>query len=334
MYAEYDPSMARFQPVKLPESPPKHGVERARASIEEWVASAPLVALVEQFGGAIPDSGIASQLAWLDDFSEEHWDYRKGKERNLALTQDFNQPTEQLILDAADALGLVAGRPPRLDHYHHMLILGGLVRACILRPRLARRLLDEGLQVEEITALGAFRPLRGDEHDLADAAELIACNNEVQAMESGVRRALDLEEPTGVGGEEDKENPNEQWRIATWSERRPPVTVVAAPTTDPARRANTPDSYSYWAHEVAHLAERPGSRVLLVTSAIYVPFQHADAIRMLSLPYGAIVDTIGVDPKTVTEGPLRQEFTPANYLQEIRSTIRALGNLAAALDVV
>jgi hypothetical protein len=70
---------------------------------------------------------------------------------------------------------------------------------------------------------------------------------------------------------------------------------------------------------------------LLVTSAIYVPFQHADAIRMLSVPLGAIVDTIGVDPKTVSEGPLRQHFAPTNYLQEVRSATRALRALDAAL---
>jgi len=327
----YDPSMPRFQPVQLPESPAEHGAERARVSIEEWVGSAPLVALVEQFGGAIPDDGIASQLEWLDGFSEQHWDYRRGKERNLALAQDFDPPVEAMILDAADALGLTGGRAPRFDSYDHMLILGGLVRACILRPRLARTLLDGGLHVDEITALGAFRPLGGDEHDLARAVELNACTNEVQAMESGARRALGLGEPTSVQREDEKENPNERWRVARWEASTPPVTVVAAPTSDPSRRANTPDSYSYWAEHVAHLADRPGSRVLLVTSAIYVPFQHADAIRMLSVPFDTIVDTIGVDPKTVTEGPFCQHFAPTNYLQEVRSAIRALRALDAAL---
>ena len=46
--------------------------------------------------------------------------------------------------------------------------------------------------------------------------------------------------------------------------------------------------------EVAHL--QPGQRLLIVTTAIYVPFQHANALRMFSLPYGALIDTVGVEP--------------------------------------
>jgi hypothetical protein len=323
--------MSEFDAVALPESPAEHGRERARASIIAWIQSPPLRRLVETFGGEIPNADITTALRWVDEFSAQRWDYRRGKERNLAASEDFDADTERLILNAARALGLMAGRSPRFARYDHMLILGGLVRACVLRPRLARDLLDDGLQVGEITALGAFRALGGDEHDLARAGGLDGVEDEVHAMEAGVRAALSLGEPASVRGDEHAENTNLRWRLAEY-ESTPPVTVVAAPTSDPERRANTPDTYTYWAQHVARLAERPGSHVLLVTSAIYVPFQHADAIRMLSLPYGAIVDTIGVDRKQVNDEALRQRFAPTSYLQEVRSAIRALGNLNRALD--
>lgn len=324
--------MNAFAQVPLPESPTEHGVERARFSIAAWVKSDALSALAEAFGGIPEDGSLASRLAWLDNFSEQKWDYRKGQERNLAHSEDFDSATEDLILAAADALGLMTGRSPRFSSYDHMLILGGLVRACVLRPRLARSLLGEGLEVGEITALGAFRPLRGDEHSLAEAAGLSGLENEVEAMEAGMRQAFDLTEPSAVDADEDTENPNLRRHLARY-EASSPITVVAAPSSDPARRANTPDTYRYWAEHIARLAEQRGPRVLLVTSAIYVPFQHADAIRMLGLPYDAIVDTIGVDPKEVDDEALRQQFAPTSYLQEVRSAIRALGNLAAALDV-
>ena len=73
-----------------------------------------------------------------------------------------------------------------------------------------------------------------------------------------------------------------------------------------------------------------GQRILLVTSAIYVPFQHADAIRMLGLPYRASVDTVGVDASLGREPVLEQTFTASNYLQEVRSAIRSIRMLVAA----
>ena len=102
--------MNAFAQVPLPESPTEHGVERARFSIAAWVKSDALSALAEAFGGIPEDGSLASRLAWLDNFSEQKWDYRKGQERNLAHSEDFDSATEDLILAAADALGLMTGR--------------------------------------------------------------------------------------------------------------------------------------------------------------------------------------------------------------------------------
>jgi hypothetical protein len=108
-----------------------------------------------------------------------------------------------------------------------------------------------------------------------------------------------------------------------------PVRVVAAPSSEPGvRRANTPDTYAWYATELAQI--RPGQRLLVVTTEIYVPFQHADALRMLALPHGVQVDVVGVNPGKA-HPELRQTFEPHNYLQEIRSTIRALRALHGAL---
>ncbi len=323
--------MGRFAAVPLPESL-TGDVGAARAAIEGWATSEPIAALVDAFGGTVPGGDAEETLASLDAFSEAHWDFRKGAERNLAMRKDFDPETDLLVHDAARALGLIDPLPPRHDAYDHVLILGGLVRACLVRPQHARALLDNGLSAGEVTALGAFRPLRGDEFELAEQAGLGDVANEIEAMEAGVRRAFGLGEPAATDGVDDAENPNRSWRVSTYAADHTPVTLVAAPTRDPARRANTPDTYAYWATEIARLAQRPGQRVLLVTSAIYVPFQHAHAIRMLNLPYGAHVDTVGVDTSLIPDPSLSQRFTAANYLQEIRSTVRAMRGLLAALN--
>lgn len=320
--------MARtFTPVALPLYDPGDPVGSVERLVGAWVHSEPFTELVDAFGGASvgQDEELPQELAKLDTFSER-WDFRGGKERNLAETARFADEHEDLIVAAAKALGLVDSRLPRHGTYDHMIVLGGLVRACILRPRFAADLIEEGLAVGTVTAVGAFRLLAGDEPGLAEAAGLAGPQTEFDVMDAGVRRAFRLGEPHQERGEHHPENTNLSWLVRTY--RAPAgssVAVVAAPTTDPARRANTPDSYRYWAETLAEV--KPGERVLLVTSTIYIPFQHADAIRMLGLPYGAEVDTVGVDTTAVREPELRQIFTSSNYLQEIRSAIRSMRSL-------
>jgi hypothetical protein len=50
----------------------------------------------------------------------------------------------------------------------------------------------------------------------------------------------------------------------------------------------------------------------------------------LAIPYGAIVDTVGTDPHAPVDEAFRKSSQPAHYLQEMRSTIRALRDLASA----
>src|SRR4051794_7314645 len=84
---------------------PSKAAEHVVASITEWVRSAALADLVEAFGGRLPhDVGVAEQLAALDDFSADHWDFRRGRERNLAATGKFAPGVERQILESATAL--------------------------------------------------------------------------------------------------------------------------------------------------------------------------------------------------------------------------------------
>ena len=301
--------------------------------VTAWVDSAPLRDLVRAFGGDAKEmyagADVAAWLTRLDAFSDR-WDSRAGVERNLAKPLKLNEQQITLVAAAADALGLAAGQPPRADHYDHILMLGGLVRACVSRPASAAALLKTGrVNATAVTALGGHRPFGGDEFELADLAGLGGVSDEFSALDAGTRRAFDLTEPDyersapgGVG-------------TATWTIRGytasngTSVRVAAAPSSQPElRRANTADTYEWFGSTLAEL--RPGDSVLAVTTAIYVPAQQAAAIRMLGLPYGAAVETIGIQAGDI-HPELTQTFTPSQYLQEVRSAIRSLRELAHSL---
>ena len=299
----------------------------AGAAIEAWVRSPALAAVVEAFDeAATPESGsLAARLDWLAEFSRR-WDYRGGRERNEVAAQEFDAGLRATVEEAAAALGLIGTMPPPSASYDHVLILGGLVRACLARPLHAARLLADGtISATAVTALGGHRPLKGDELDLAARLGYDHLTDEFDAMDSGVRAAFALSAPIAERGER-SDVVGAGWRVHEYaSDSGLPVRVIAAPSSVPGeRRANTPDTYRWWASEVVRLA--PGERVLLITSDIYVRYQHADALRMLALPFAVEIDAVGIQPGD--EDPrLVQVFETHNYLQEIRSTILAFRNL-------
>jgi hypothetical protein len=292
--------------------------------VAAWLFSPALAAVVEAFGETplSAETPLAEALTWFEKFSLR-WDYRGGKERNLVDPQDLGPDVEEIVLRSAADLGLVGTTLPAADRYDHVLVLGGLVRACMARPLYAARLVNEGtITPGEITALGGFRELKGDELELAAKLGQSHLTDEFDAMDAGVRSAFELSEPLSERGER-SDAVGESWAIREYrTAAGVPVRVVAAPSTEPGvRRANTADTYKWFGSEIAKL--RGGERVLIVTSDIYVPYQHADALRMLGLPYSVEVDAVGVRPGDA-HPDLAQEFKPHHYLQEMRSTIRAL----------
>ncbi len=324
---EPDETGVSFEPVPLV------GSTRAQAAedIARWVGSPALAAVVEAFGGALPAGDVATRLGWLDGFSQQ-WDFRSGRERDQTVEDEIDAgPAAPLILAAADALGLVGASTPTQRACDHLLILGGLVRACFSRPLHAARLIADGaVETGAVTALGGYRPLSDRERELAATigeAQLGA--DELDAMETGVRQAFGLGEPETERGER-SEVVGASWCV---KEHRGAgglrVNVIAAPSSEPGtRRANTPDTYAWFAANVAGL--QPGQRLLIVTTDIYVPFQHAAAVRMMALPYGVEIDTVGA-PAGALRPQLAQPFSAHHYLQELRSTIHALRDLNAAL---
>jgi len=304
--------------VPLPPSEPPRSL---LDGIRHWTTSTPMRALVDAFGGKIPDMETGDLLRWLDGFSAEHWDFRRGAERSAAVQWEPPPEVGTIIMQAAWALGMVDPAAPSRADYDHLLVLGGLTPSCRQRMAYAASLIADGLQVGEVAALGSFRPCIPIE--LVQLAATDA-RFEVDALDFGVREAFGLDRPLQ---RHSSGNPPEwqAWRHDTYrTQEQRPIHVLAAPSSDPGRRAITADTYEFWADRLRIV---PGASVLIVTTPLYVPFQHCDAIRILGRHAGCSVETIGFDRTRIPVGLRTERGDPGRHLQEVRSAIRSMRNL-------
>jgi hypothetical protein len=273
------------------------------------------------------DRGAA--LAHLEDVSTQ-WDFRKGQERNLAGATALTTEQASAAFAVAEDLFMVGDTIAQKDTCSYLLVLGGLARACVSRPAYAARLVAHGLSVTSgILALAGFRPLNGDEGSIVDALA-IAADDEFDVMAAGMQRAFNAPDPARVLRGERSDVVGASWEVAEFVGQSPATFVVAAPSTAPGeRRATTADTYAFLAEDLVALTKH--DHVVIVTSAIYRPYQHGEALRLLALPYGCSVETVGVETSALVP-PLTLEPTPAQYLQELRSTIRSYRQLWAAVS--
>jgi hypothetical protein len=301
--------MVAFSPVPLPA-----GV----TGIAAWVDSAAMTALLAGFGQRpLPTGPLAGRLAALEAISARIWDYRHGLERHETAGETFDEERTALIRAAAGALGLAA-RPPAHREYDHVLVLGGWVHTMMARAELAAAVLRDGVTAATVAGLGSVRELERQVDGLP------VCPTEGDAVDLGLRHAFGLDRPTGIrSGVSDTGRP---WWLRSYEDADPAVHVLAAPATRPGMRANTADSLVGWA-EIVRPAPK-GCRLLVVTTDIFVPFQHCDTIRLLGLPYDCTIDTIGVDTAANRWVPPHEPFA---VLQEVRSAIRSMQALHLAL---
>jgi hypothetical protein len=299
---------------------------RALAAIDSWAGSTALGDLVAAFGGSTAALSGEPLLHYLDAFAAEHWDFRAGRERNLAAEVVLTEEQQALILARAGVLGLAGREQPSLPRYDTLLMTGGMIRAGIVKPRFAAELLEGALDAHRVVFLGGFRAFAGDEVDLAAALGLRG-GDEFDAMVGGLELAFGpLGEPEVA--ERMTDNPNLSWREYSWSTPRARLSVIAAPSADPGRRANSVDTYRFWARERRAASELS---VLLVTTPVYVPYQGTAAVQVLGLEHGLAVETVGVSASASDLGEFSQPFLPRHHLQELRAAIGAMRSLRGRL---
>jgi hypothetical protein len=278
-----------------------------------------MAALVSEFGGILPRSAsLLDLLNTLEAFSAQ-WDYRRGAERNFNRQIHLGRVSEQLVFEVAVALGLGRGTLPAHGDFDHLLILGGLAPACFARCLGAADVIRQiKTRPSAITALGSLRPLvQFEEASVRDLLK-VGPADEFAALDAGLRLAFELDPVS--------EEEMQTGRVRNYLDPQGvPVRVIAAPTERrAATRANTADTMDWFAKEIAQLSGK--ERLLLVTTSLYVPYQHVEGLRTLALPYQTEVEMLGIHPSDMS-----QRFAPDlqtyHYLQEIRSTICALGNL-------
>jgi hypothetical protein len=286
--------------------------------VAAWLGSAAMTALLDAFGFRLSTGRpLADQLADAERFSGR-WDYRKGLERHQAGGETFEPALDTLIRTTTAALGLADCATPTAKRYDHVLVLGGGVRTMLARASLAVTALREGVEVSTVAGLGSTRPLVGQDETTRELG-LAPCPTEGDAVEAALRREFRLGEPTGRRG-------GGGWWVREHADARPPVYVLAAPSTRPGMRANTADTFVGWAELLPGIAR--DARLLLVTTDMFVPFQHCDAVRVLGLGYGAVIDTIGFATATSRWVQPARTF---EVLQEVRSAIRSMQLLYAAV---
>lgn len=298
-------------------------VERVSSDIDAWAQSSALAEIVCAFGGTSADY---HDLVALEAFSSRHWDFRAGRERDQVVERGITNVQRDLVLKGAAVLGLAGRENPHRTHYDAVLLTGGMVRAGIVKPRFVVELNCRGVSFDRVVFLGARRNFSGEEQTLARALGVDG-TDEVEGMLEGVRRSFAvsnapyIEHSTAPAG-------SASWGRWRWAHPKPIVEVIAAPSSQPEiRRANTADTFRFWAEQFVDGARS----VLVVTTPVYVPYQAAVAVETLGVEAGISVETVGVSVSANDLGEFTQLFTAHHHLQELRSAIRGLASLEQTL---
>jgi len=309
-----------FPVVPLP-SWPAGGLppEELKAQIRIWVDAPALAALVEAFDGEPPSGGLADRLAYLEKFSAV-WDSRGGGERFDTRYAQHTAEVGDLIKEAAQSLGLIGRGHPHRDQYDHVLVLGGGRVTGRARSLYAAQLLVNGVSAGSVVGLGSLRmlPPAATVADPGSAADV----TEGEAMLRGLQEAFP---PTGGTGERRGTTADgNDWWVRSYPSGSRTMHTIAAPSRRPGQRANTIDTLHGWVNLIA--PPTAVESVLLVTTDLYVPFQHFDAITTLGLEMRCGIETVGFATgsfKQWPNGPAR----PGELLQETRSAILSLHRL-------
>lgn len=300
--------------------------------------------------------GVLRRAVAVERIAAVDFNFRGGtgeqfRERAHADVADFDHELRQRILRLADQLGLVSPCPTRFKHYEKTLIMGGGYRSPLLRARYAAGIQESGVSLGEVSFLGSprfliekppperpvveeYAPGAADEFDLMKAAALIefgpvldpvvflcGCPSAAAICPAWRYRNLD-------GGQDVPPEYTHERRVGlSDAAGRPVGAVLSASTSRPPLRPNTSDTFALWAR---CSDSRPGQRVLVVTTQVFVPFQAFDGIRWLYLVHGVDVDVVGFGADW-GDRPETAEYLLQETLSAIRSGRRLLVDAAEVL---
>lgn len=212
----------------------------------------------------------AQLLAW----SARTLDTRRGEERHNAPVSAWDDVLVDRVVDAATQLGLISTAAPLMTAYDSTILLGGTALGNRLRTELACEIAATGVKLGQLVAATAQRIIEPAER--RNEALAVDETFEWQNLVASIEHSFGPAEPnqTETSGRDLE---------AEFLAGVQPVRLMIAPPSQPRRRATTDDAIRF---VVKRLEPSELGRVLLITSAIYAPYQFFVAAPRL-LAHGA-----------------------------------------------
>lgn len=302
-------------------------------AVDGWLSTPSLSTLIERLGGKAPEGGaLLDRCVAIAAFTQSNFDFRgragQGayRERWQAAEGDVDDELRQAVLCTADDLNMFRETRPSDRDFDAVLVLGGGRFSPRLRCEYAHELVEALDIAAPVYLLGSPRTI--DEVGERPATDTYApgARTEFDLMCRGAELAFSLDDAEQLEFRSTKTPLADyrEWMVRTYRLPGRRVVALSAPSSEPqTRRPNTADTYEFltrWSG--AHR----GSKVLVVTTQVFVPFQYFDALRMLQLPHGVDVTMAGFGPER-GDRPLTAEY----FLQEINSGVQSALRLLRAL---
>jgi hypothetical protein len=293
---------------------------------------------------------LAVERISADDFNFRGGANGKYLERFQALSANFDTELRERVLKLTDELGLVSPQPLRSSQYDQTLVLGGGYVSPLLRARYAAQMKAKGVDLGRLGFLGSPRLLLDDPPERPKTESYApGAHDEFDLMVGAARTEFGVHPGEVVllcgcfsttdrcpvwrfaGHQKADETPHEythERKVDLLDDSGATVGFALSPSTSrPPYRPDTSDTFGLW----TRLADaRPGQRVLVVTTQVFVPFQAFDGLRRLYLPHGLDVDTVGYGSEW-SDRPQTAEYLLQETLSGIRSARRLLIDAAALL---
>lgn len=303
--------------VPSPQSLPRAWVSGNNVDVlrtaRRWLESAALQQLTAAFGGPSP---AAQDLGALATWSATVLDTRRGAERRDAVPATWTTDQIRALLSAAGPLGLLNTAEPCRPSYGITVLFGGATTGNRLRTALARDLVSRGVDLGMIVAVTAERALSDHEHatDPDSVADRTEWSNLLRYLADSfgpLRISAATAGGTGSTAWQDQE-------FDTAAGRN--VRLLVAPSSNAHRRANTSDGLAFFLERIP-LAQR--RQILMITSAIYAPYQFFAGAPIVSSDGAEHVELVGTP--TGTDGNIN--LLAQRIAQEIHAAVNAATTL-------
>jgi len=278
-----------------------------------WLESAAFQRLTATLGAP----GLVSQdLHALVMWSANVLDTRHGTERRNARATTWTADQIQALLSAAGPLGLLKTAQPRRSSYDITVLLGGATTGNRLRTALARDFISQGVDLGMLVAVTAERAL--SDHEYATDPDSVGDRTEWSNVLRYLRNAFGPLRvgPAITGGTDSTAWQDRQFDTALGRNLR----LLVAPSSSPHRRANTSDGITFLLQRIPSAKRR---NILLITSAIYAPYQFFAGVPIISSDGARHVELVGTPTNTDGDAHLLTQ----RIAQEIHSALNAATRL-------